>query len=55
MMMMFMMMMMIVCMCSDMVTQLLSYMGDDLETKMDDCCSSINLSHTSFDTDMEPK
>ena len=38
---------------SDMVTQLLDSMGDDLECKMDECCSTINLSHT--ETDLEPR
>ncbi len=37
------------------MTQLLSNMGDDLDLKMDDCCSSINRSHTDVDVEMDSK
>lgn len=35
--------------CSDMVTQLLDSMGDDLDQKMDDCCSVIIGSGSQMD------
>lgn len=39
--------------CSDMVTQLLETMGDDLDNRMDECCSAIINNNSEMDSKYE--